>query len=78
MASQAIVAELDGKVWEIEQFAWKVDQIMSLLDATQEEQFKAIWGVSPGPGEKYHRAKAERKALYRHIQARLKQEHHVA
>lgn len=67
-----LTAELDGQTWQVEGAEWKIGQILATLDAIQEDQFKAIWNVSPGPGERYKKAKAERTAIYRHIQVNLR------
>jgi hypothetical protein len=69
---QALEASLDGESWQIEQVEWKIERILAMLDATQEDQFKAIWQVVPGKGEKYKKAKAERVAIYRYIQSSLR------
>jgi hypothetical protein len=71
-APQALSAELDGESWQIEQAEWKIGRILAMLDATQEDQFKAIWQVVPGKGEKYKKARAERTAIYRYIQGSLR------
>lgn len=68
-SSQAILADLDGEQWPIEQFNWKLDQMIALLTAKQNEQFKQIWEVSPGPGREYKRAQAEREALMQYIKS---------
>lgn len=70
-APQALFAEIDGERWQIEQAEWKIERILAMLDATQEDQFKAIWQVVPGKGEKYKKARAERVAIYRYIQGTL-------
>ncbi len=68
-APEAILAEMDGERWPIEHFDWKLDQMISLLHENQDEQFRQIWEVSPGPGREYKKAKAERTALVRHMQS---------
>lgn len=73
LASQAILAEHEGDQWVIENFQWKLVQLIELLHENQDVQFKHIWAVSPGQSREYRKAKAERTALIKHAQSLLKQ-----
>lgn len=68
---EAIIAELEGEQWPIDKSSWKLNQLITLLHENQDEQYKKIWEVTPGPGREYKRARAERVALVKHAQSLL-------
>lgn len=68
-APQAVLAQLDGEQWIISDFDRKLEMMIALLAENQDEQFKQIWRVSPGPGREYRRAKTERSIIAQHMQA---------
>lgn len=68
-APQAVLAQLDGDQWIISDFDRKLEMMIALLAENQDEQFRQIWRVSPGPGREYRRAKAERSIIAQHMQS---------
>lgn len=73
-APQAALAQLDGEQWIISDFDRKLEMMISLLAENQDEQFKQIWRVSPGPGKEYRRAKTERSIIAQHMQSLYRRE----
>jgi hypothetical protein len=65
---EAMIAELEGEQWPIDKSTWKLNQLIALLHETQDEQYRHIWEVTPGPGREYKKARAERTALVKHAQ----------
>ncbi len=68
-APQAVLAQLDGEQWIISDFDRKLEMMIALLAENQDEQFRRIWNVSPGPGKEYRRAKTERSIITQHMQS---------